>query len=141
MAQVRRKFTGRKYPPPKRVKALINFLGMEVWGNLGSWTIWRTPRGSLVVAERFPRYDPRSPLQLECRRRFKKAHDEFMSLSRDEQRIWEEATKRLGLVMTGKNFYLHIRLTGFWTDYDAAAEALGYKLPLPDGIEYGSVLE
>jgi hypothetical protein len=136
-----KRFTGKKYPPPRKVKKLLNIMGFEVWGNIGSLTVWRTPRGSLVVAERYPRFDPRSPAQLNQRRRFKQAHDEFQSLTQEQKALWEEATKRLGIPMTGKNFYLHVRLTGLWIDYELACDALGFELPLPSNVKVGDWLE
>jgi hypothetical protein len=64
-----------------------------------------------------------------------------MSLTAEQKALWEEATKRLGIPMTGKNFYLHIRLTALWIDYETACDALGFQLPLPAGVSVGDWLE
>jgi hypothetical protein len=68
------------------------------------------------------------------RRLFKKALDEFQSLSKQDRALWEWAVKKARILMPANAFYIHCRITGFWTDYVTLCEATGAVLPLPSGV-------
>lgn len=91
---------------------LYSLLGLVVWGDLGSTTIYHTRRGALVsYAKTWPKQAP-SPLQLLQRQRIIDAAAAWRALTPTQHAQWELATRRASLAMTGYGLYVHYHTTG-----------------------------
>jgi hypothetical protein len=102
---------------------LFRFLGFSTQGDLGPWTFYTSRRGALVFFRRITHIDSTSELQLISRHAFSAAARAWMTFSKDTKALWERASKKAGLRITGYNLYVY----WFCTDDRAAIATIEHQ--------------
>ncbi len=97
---------------------LFHLLGLNIGGDFGPFTFYKTRRGKVVWFLKAPPTCPPSPKQIANRNQFRLAALLWNSLTDAKREQWELTTRRLSLSMTGYNLFLH-----FTINADAAALA------------------
>lgn len=85
---------------------LLGFAGLNVTGDVGPLTVYRSRRGALVFYPRMPALNPPSALQLVQRNRWTMAARMWKALLPDARANWERATKLAGLRCQGYNLFV-----------------------------------
>ena len=93
-------------PPKTTMEHVVKWLGVDLSGDLGDWTIYRTRRGKIVFFPRSPPKEPASPKQIAQRLRFSTSMANWVATSATVKSQWEQVTLRLSVCATGHNLYL-----------------------------------
>lgn len=121
-------------PPTSSVSGVPNsLLGLWVSGDLAGFTFYTTKTGRKVCYPEAPAVQPPSQLQQRMRARFKCAYLNWKELSSEDKANLEQATKKLGLCLTGQNLYVSTQLTGKISNYKTVARQAKLNLP---ALEY-----
>lgn len=83
---------------------VVKLLGLDLSGDLGDWTIYRTRRGKIVYFPRSPPKEPASAKQLAQRLRFSTAMAHWVADG--SKHDWERVSLLLSVCATGHNLYL-----------------------------------
>lgn len=108
-----------------------SLLGVALSGDLGDLTIYQTQRGRTVAFPRTKPQKPPSPPQNTQRYRFRLAVDAWHALPSDQQAAYELVTRRLGIVMTGLNLWIHWSLCPNPDEFATIVHQAGLTLTPP----------
>lgn len=86
---------------------LLNLLGFVAWGDLGTFTCYKSKRKKVVwLAKTWPKKRP-SARQLICRDDWAAAAQAWRDLTPPQRQQWHLATRRASLCMHGFNLWMH----------------------------------
>jgi hypothetical protein len=85
--------------------------GFNVQGDIGPYTVYTSRRGKFVVFDKAPPLTSASYAQLVQRNRWRGAAKLWRELLPNERARWEEASKKLRLMLTGYNLYVYFSTT------------------------------
>lgn len=89
----------------------FSILGLQLWGDIGPFTVFRNKRGEVIWYLKAPPTKPASALQKIYRDRWRAAAIQWQALTKKKQQRWELASKRASLGITGYNLFLYWRTT------------------------------
>jgi hypothetical protein len=115
---------------------MFGLLGLEISGDLGDFTMWRTRRGKIVV---YPRTVPGkvpSVAQQNHRQHFRESVQRWNALLPDEKDAYERASKTLSLPMTGHDLWIRWTFAGSLAEAETIQRLAGVALTLPPEL-YG----
>ena len=93
-------------------RAMFTFLGLEISGDLGDFTMWRTRRGKIVC---YPRTVPGkvpSVSQQNHRQHFRESVQRWNLLTKQQKADYESASLRCSLPMTGHDLWIRWTFAG-----------------------------
>ena len=90
--------------------SLFPFLGLSLTGDLGGVTTYTTRRGTIVWFDKAPPLEPPSPGQKVMRNRWRQAAAAWRALTDEEKISWERITCKVGLRITGYNFFVSLQV-------------------------------
>lgn len=105
------------------------FLGQQVSGDVGGFTIYTDMKRRKVVFEKSPPEKPPSQLQLAAQARFRQAHAQWKALPDQVKQDLENACRKLWIPMTGKNLKMHGDLMNDQAAIDTVSRQSGIPLP------------
>jgi hypothetical protein len=112
-------------------RAMFTFLGLEISGDLGDFTMWRTRRGKIVCYPRTVPGEPPSAAQVVHRRHFRESVARWNLLSAPEKADYESASKACSLPMTGHNLWIRWTFAGTLGEARTIERISGFTLTLP----------
>lgn len=112
-------------------RAVFSFLGLEISGDLGDYTMWRTRRGKVVCYPRTVPGEPASPAQQLHRQHFRESLARWQLLSKQEKHDYELASLRCSLPMTGHNLWIRWTFAGNLDEARTIERLSGITLTLP----------
>ena len=121
-------------PEEARIAALIPFIGIQVKGDLGPFTIYTNHRGRVVFYKRAPPTKPPTAPQIRQRTRFKLAQRLYQHESAATKAKWELLVVRSRICMTGQNLYVSLALNPQPVNLANLAAAAGLTITPPDTI-------
>ena len=84
----------------------LNFLGLQVQGDIDGITCYRSSRGALIWFPRAPPKKPASPLQIWQREKWRGILDDWLELPAATRANWMLITERATLSLHGLNLYI-----------------------------------
>lgn len=84
-----------------------NWLGLNIQGDIGPYTMYTSQRGQMVCFPRVPPLNPPSPIQEALRDVFRQWAEAWSTLSRAEKAAWATLAWRCNLGITGYNLFCH----------------------------------
>lgn len=112
-------------------RAMFTFLGLEISGDLGDFTMWRTRRGKIVC---YPRTVPGtvpSVAQQNHRQHFRESVARWNLLTPQQKADYESASKALSLPMTGHDLWIRWTFAGSLAEANTIQRLSGFTLILP----------
>lgn len=88
------------------VEKVLMFLGMNIQGDLGDLTVYRSTRKKYVWFGKAPPLNPPSPTQAAMRNVFRLTAMEWRSLSPEQRATWKRAAAGAGLRCPGPALFL-----------------------------------
>jgi len=85
---------------------LFALLGFNCTGDVGPWTIYTSKRRQLVIGPRTPAMNPPTVTQTIMRNRWRTAAAWWPRLPPGHRELWEEASRRTSLGITGYNLWI-----------------------------------
>jgi len=110
---------------------MFTFLGLEISGDLGDVTMWRTRRGKIVC---YPRTVPGkvpSIAQQNHRQHFRESVARWMLLTNCEKQHYEDASRKCSLPMTGHDLWIRWTFAGTIAEAQTIERLAGVKLVYP----------
>jgi len=107
----------------------LNFLGMQVSGDFGPFTVYRDRYRRIQLFYYSPPTKPPTPAQLAHRARFVAAQAAWSALTDDEKYNLEEACRRTSLCLTGQNLYISATLKRKTDQYNIVGKQANLQLP------------
>lgn len=84
----------------------LNFLGLNIQGDIDGITCYRSSRGAVIWFPRAPPKKPPSELQIWQRDRWRAILDDWLALPAATQANWMLITERASLSLHGLNLYI-----------------------------------
>jgi len=91
--------------------SLLSMLGLNATGDLGPLSIYKSQRHKLVFYPRVPALNPPSALQKVNRSKWRIAAMQWTGLPEATRQLWETASKRACLKVTGYNLWIYYATT------------------------------
>lgn len=111
-----------------------NILGLIVSGDVDGITIYTDRYGRKVAYPKAPPKEPPTAVQIYYRSRFKTAQSNYMALTSEQKRAYEDLTKAASLCMTGQNLFIHVATKGTFTNLDTLMEQTGISVIPPEMV-------
>lgn len=89
--------------------SLLNFLGMNIQGDLDGITCWRSARGAIIWYPRAPPRKPPSPLQVLQRQKWTDILVDWNNFTEAQRQAWLDLADQAHTRITGLNLYLWYR--------------------------------
>ena len=122
-------------PATDKIAPLVAYLGLDLSGDLGPYTVYTNARGRVVFYPRSPPTKPPSAAQRKQRQRFRAAQQQWSGISAVLKAQWERLVNANRLCLTGQNLYMSLALRpdddGLATANNRANLSLTPPTPIP----------
>ncbi len=120
----------------RRNEDILRYLGFNTQGDLGPWTFYTSKTKGLVFFQKSPPLEPPSRAQIHQRNKFRLVGMIWQSLTVDQRKEWELASKRAHLQITGYNLFTYYILTSdaaaiMTVERDAGVDLIPLQRPAP----------
>ena len=120
----------------QRNENILRFLGINTQGDLGPWTFYTSKRKGLVFFQKSPPLEPPSRKQIHQRNKFRLVGMIWQSLTVDQRKAWELASKRAHLQITGYNLFTYYILSNdaatiATVERNAGVDLIPLQWPIP----------
>jgi len=112
-------------------RAMFTFLGLEISGDLGDFTMWRTRRGKIVCYPRTVPGEPPSPAQVAHRQHFRESVNRWKLLTPQQKSDYESAALLCSLPMTGHDLWIRWTFAGTQSEARTIEHLSGIVLVYP----------
>lgn len=114
---------------------MFGLLGMEISGDLGDYTLWRTRRGKIVCYPRTVPGKPPSPPQQAHRLHFAESVRRWHQLTPQQKADYERMANASSLCMTGHNLWIRWTFAGSRAEAETLMRTAGVSVPLPPELQ------
>ena len=88
----------------------LNWMGLVISGDVGGLTVYTDRLGRKIGFPKAPPKEPPSVCQIVERNRFRDAMLNWVAISDDDKKAYEQITMRLSLMMNGHNLWVSISM-------------------------------
>lgn len=111
-----------------------NWLGLNIQGDIGPYTMYTSQRGQMVVFPRVPPLNPPTPSQEAMRDVFRQAAAKWRTLSKQQKAEWAELAWRANLGITGFNLWTHYFRSPNYASLEALELRTGITVTRPTAV-------